>query len=377
MMSKKKILLIIISAVVLIAVCASIGLSGILSPYERQIRLAYKFLEQGNYEEAILAFDKAIEIDVKRDKAYIGKADVYVARCDENTLEDMKAVLEIAYNQHYNDKNIVDAIIRLSDDLMAREQGEWAIELLNFGYELTKDERINEHKMNLFNNFADGFLADLYAMFESGNEEGVRTEIQSDKYLNFVKLVNDIDYKYIYFPQRNKAQTGKGIALYYVDTENYGKVFVYYGDFENGIRNGNGIWAGANGIQYYWFEGQWSNDAPNGEGELLVVKDESKIKKEPGHTYGIRNETKGTFKDGKHHGSIYETWHMDSGNTMVWKPITAVDGIYQEMSPLPADVMNSNYAQENYAEGKYLVSVTETGADLWNSGSLNYILGFK
>lgn len=30
------------------------------------------------------------------------------------------------------------------------------------------------------------------------------------------------------------------------------------------------------------------------------------------------------------------------------------------MSPLPADVMNSNYAQGNYAEGEYLVILTET-----------------
>lgn len=376
-MDKKKLLLIIISAVLLITACVSIGISGVLSPYERQIRLGYKLLEQGNYKEAILAFDKAIEIDVKRDKAYIGKADVYVARCDENTLEDMKAVLEIAYNQHYNDDNIVQAFIKLSDDLIAKDKIKWAIELLNFGYELTQDERINKHKMNLFNNFADGFLADLYAMFEAGDEEGVRKEIQSDKYLNFIKLVNDIDYKYIYFPEKNKVQTGKGIALYYVDTENYGKVFVYYGDFENGVRSGNGTWAGANGIQYYWFEGQWSDDAPNGEGKLIEVKDESKIQKEAGFTYWLKGETTGTFKNGLYHGGINETWYMDDGDTMVWKTINAIDGIYQEMSPLPADIMNSEYAQENYAEGKYLVSVTEEGADLWNGGAVNYILGFK
>jgi len=149
-MEKKKLLIVIISAILLITICATIGISGVLSPYERQIRLGYKLLEQGNYEEAILAFDKAIEIDVKRDKAYIGKADVYVARCDENTLEDMKSVFEIAYNQHYNDKGIVDAIIRLSDELISKEHSEWAIELLNFGYELTNDERINEHKKKLF-----------------------------------------------------------------------------------------------------------------------------------------------------------------------------------------------------------------------------------
>lgn len=108
-------MIIVISAVMLITACVSIGVSGVISPYERQIRLCYKLLEQGNYEEAILAFGKAIDIDIKRDKAYIGKADVYVARCDENAFEDIKEVFAIAYNQHYNDTNIVDTITRLSD----------------------------------------------------------------------------------------------------------------------------------------------------------------------------------------------------------------------------------------------------------------------
>lgn len=169
--------MLIIGSVLLISIIVGIGVSGILTPYERQIRLGYKLLEQGNYEEAILAFDKAIEIDVRRDKAYIGKADVYVVRCDENTLEDMKAVLEIAYNQHYNDDNIVQAFVRLADDLIAKDKTKWAIELLNFGYELTQDERINEHKIALINKFAGLILADLYVMFENNEEENIKKEI--------------------------------------------------------------------------------------------------------------------------------------------------------------------------------------------------------
>jgi len=376
-MTKKKLFLILISLAVLIALIAGICLSGALSPYERQIKLAYKLLEKGSYEEAILAFDKAIEIDSKRDKAYIGKADVYVSRCDENTLADIKAILDIAYNQHYNDDAIVEAIIRLADELMDKQHGDWAVELLNYGYELTKDERIKKHKTDLFDDFAEGFLSDLYKMFESGDKESVRAEIQSDKYLNFVKSVDNTDYKHIYFPKKNNSQTGKGIALYYVDNANFGKVFVYYGDFVNGVRSGTGTWAGASGIQYYWFEGQWNNDSPNGEGQLLIVKDESKIKKEPGRTYGIKTEINGSFKSGLYHGSIYETWYMDDGDSHIWSPIQAVDGIYQEMSPLPEDIMSSDYAQENYAAGEYLVSIAEDGADLWNSGDVNAILGFN
>lgn len=367
-MNKKRILMLIIGLVLLISIIVGIGVSGILSPYERQIRLAYKFLEQGNYEEAILAFDKAIEIDVKRDKAYIGKADVYVARCDENTLEDMKAVLEIAYNQHYNDKNIVDAIIRLSDELISKEHSEWAIELLNFGYELTNDERINEHKKKLFDEFADGFLVKLYEMFESGDKEGVRKEIQSEKYLAFVKLVENNDYKYIYFPDKNKEQTGRGIALYYVDTEEYGNVFVYYGDFEQGKRSGTGTWAGANGIEYYWFEGTWSSDSPNGQGNIEVVKDESKIEKKENYSYALKIETAGTFSNGLHNGQIHIKQYMDNGKIITWNPITAVNGIKQQIRDETTDY-GYLIAEGTTSDGEH--------ASLYDDGSVNSILGFN
>lgn len=296
-MNKKRMLMLIIGSILLISIIVGIGVSGILTPYERQIRLGYKLLEQGNYEEAILAFDKAIEIDVRRDKAYIGKADVYVARCDENTLEDMKAVLEIAYNQHYNDDNIVQAFVRLADDLIAKDKTKWAIELLNFGYELTQDERINEHKIALINKFAGLILADLYVMFENNEEENIKKEIQSEKYVEFMTFVTDWGYKYIYFPEENETQTGTGIALYYVGSPTYGNVFVYYGGYENGLRFGNGKWVGALDQKFYWFDGVWASDKPNGYGDVKEWNENL----EEGMT--IRN-LKGNLANGVWHGDM-------------------------------------------------------------------------
>lgn len=375
-MSKKKIIL-IIGLIILIAISSLIGMSKMFSPYERQVGLGYKLLRQGNYEEAILAFDKAIEIDVRRDKAYIGKADVFVKRNDDNALEDIKSVIKTAYDYHYNDDNVVNAIIRISDDLRAAGHEEIAIELLNFGYELTNDERIREHAHKLLDDFSASLLAELYALFEAGDEEGVKRKLQDEEYPYFTKNRVENEYKYIYFPNSNAEQTGHGIALYHIDSEEYRNLFVYYGDFEKGLRSGNGIWVGANGIEYYWFEGQWHDDKPNGEGTLLEVKDESKIQKEPNHTYPLRIETSGSFKNGLYHGSINEIWYMDIGDKMVWTPITAIDGVFQEMNPIPSDIASRDYAKEQYAEGNYIVSISNGGADLWWDQSPNFIVGFK
>ena len=117
------------------------GCSVSANPYDEQINLGYKLLELGQYEEAILAFDKAIKIDIKRDVAYIGKAEIYVARLDENTVADAGAALKLGYEQS-GSASIISAYISLADKLIVADKSDWAIQLLELGHEVTKNEGI-------------------------------------------------------------------------------------------------------------------------------------------------------------------------------------------------------------------------------------------
>ncbi|WP_455543024.1 tetratricopeptide repeat protein [Intestinibacter sp.] len=45
--------------------------------YNKQVNYAYRLLEDGKYEEAVLAFNKAIDIDEKSERAYCGLMDTY------------------------------------------------------------------------------------------------------------------------------------------------------------------------------------------------------------------------------------------------------------------------------------------------------------
>ena len=47
--------------------------------WQEQYDLGMKYLEEGNYEEALTAFDSAIEIDAKKAAAFVGRADTYMA----------------------------------------------------------------------------------------------------------------------------------------------------------------------------------------------------------------------------------------------------------------------------------------------------------
>ena len=64
--------------------------------WQEQYDLGVRYLSEGKYEEAIIAFTAAIEIDPKRAEAYLSLADVYLALED---YEEARAVLERALEQ--------------------------------------------------------------------------------------------------------------------------------------------------------------------------------------------------------------------------------------------------------------------------------------
>ena len=56
--------------------------------WQEQYDLGVRYLSEGKYEEAVLAFEAAIKIDPKRPEAYAGLADAYLAAGDEAAAKD-------------------------------------------------------------------------------------------------------------------------------------------------------------------------------------------------------------------------------------------------------------------------------------------------
>ena len=78
---------------VLLVVLLLCGCGAAAKSWQEEYDLGVRYLSEGNYEEAILAFEAAIEIDPKRAEAYLGLADVYVAQGD---LDAAREVLDRA-----------------------------------------------------------------------------------------------------------------------------------------------------------------------------------------------------------------------------------------------------------------------------------------
>lgn len=93
--------------------CAACGQKESVLTWQDQYDLGVRYLSDGNYEEAIIAFTAAIEIDPKQAGAYIGLADAYIAQGDTDAsrrvIEDaIAAVGEEAVRSALEEKYLDD-----------------------------------------------------------------------------------------------------------------------------------------------------------------------------------------------------------------------------------------------------------------------------
>jgi len=74
----KRITALLLTALLLLSLAACGGKDA----WQEQYDLGMRYLNDGNYQEAVIAFEAAIEIDPKRSEAYLGAADAYVGLGD-------------------------------------------------------------------------------------------------------------------------------------------------------------------------------------------------------------------------------------------------------------------------------------------------------
>jgi tetratricopeptide (TPR) repeat protein len=125
------------------ALALSILLSACAKPpdpppaWQEQYDLGMRYLSEGNYQEAIVAFTAAIEIDPKQAIIYVGRGDAYI-KLDEQidlALADYETALNL-------DETSADAYLGIADVYIRRLELNKADEILALGLEKTGDERI-------------------------------------------------------------------------------------------------------------------------------------------------------------------------------------------------------------------------------------------
>ena len=308
--NRKRMFLIIAGIAVLLAILCGIGIYNIPeNRLNRHLEMANKYLEETNYEQAIVEFDKVIAIDPMSAAAYIGKAEAYVGLNDYDsaieTLEvgfsrtpedvDIKKKLVELYIDEAEQKNgsadyedeltIYDRLLELAADdervinglceclnlyiaiLMDEEKYDKIRELaekyesvavnVDFVSILARIQEIEEYRA-----VVKGILSRIALFCSNESYEDVFQLMQSEEYEAFLAKIDEL-------PDTYGMETEYGrIGFYKVDSELYGNYMIYYGDYENGQRQGTGVWLGYKNNNNYMAKGTWEGDVPQGEFEV-------------------------------------------------------------------------------------------------------------
>ena len=144
----KKFTGIFLIVVVAVAIATGIGIYNTpTNRINRHLDLGQKYLDEQNYEQALIEFDKAIAIDEKCIQAYTGSIEAYLTM--DSSTEEVLALYDRALSViegleemelQSNIENVIS--IYLFAEQIYRYDTDKMLEILKRGYEKTKDNRI-------------------------------------------------------------------------------------------------------------------------------------------------------------------------------------------------------------------------------------------
>ncbi len=268
-MKKKKWMIAAVAVLVLIlaGIVAAIAIPAIKQKnlekrFAEQMDLGNRYLLEQDYEAAVLAFGKAIEIDPRQAESYRKMAEAYVGLGDYEN----------------------------------------AILTLEKGYEFTGEESLNEWKVQLEEEKAErdkreAFLKFIYETCQGSDEDSLFEIMVSDEYKQFIRENMQENKLPVFYPENQ----GQAMGIY--------EGGVYWGELKDGIRQGKGSWYTRAGNHGYIsntktrFTGRWEDDYPNGPGEQVSTCWNASPFQAEGEEYQVKS---GNYRDGYADGEFTE-----------------------------------------------------------------------
>ena len=264
------------------------------SKWQKKYDLGMKYLEEGNYVEALTAFDSAVSIDDKRAEAYIKLAEIYTTLGDTESAENIKRA---GY-----EKTGVDDL-----KVMSSEEKKIAQRLA----EVIKTENLD----NICDYFKENYdsLAKLYDKYAYENEYLIA---EDDGKAFAMKTGKNLNYKGYYGTIENGKPNGQGINIGYMD----------WGDITSLPEDGRPVYMGFDGeqitdsecdLKHYMFsyaEGVWKDGTLNSEGKSGCIFT---------GLYYLENDVNGAAQNPQYPKWIYDSWGR-------WEEGTYVNDILME-----------------------------------------------
>ncbi len=198
----------VFAGIIAILLMASICACGEKAPtWQEQYDLGVRYLEEGNYEEAVIAFTAAIEIDPKQAPAYAGRGDVYIKLAESQNgteeTEASKANYERALDDYLVaielDGTIVELYQKAAASSLALGDYDTAISILNQGNVKTGDEGLRDFLLELSTDKAAVSISnDAITTFEDYIEPEELSEEQIDFIQDLITYIEAEDTATLY-----------------------------------------------------------------------------------------------------------------------------------------------------------------------------------
>lgn len=299
----KKILLICLSVLLLLSGCGKQKSPEIT--WQEQFDLGVRYLSEGNYEEAILAFQIAIEIDPKRMEAYMNLSDAWIMKGDpQMALEVLYQGLDATESEELEKKlKDLERDLQEENDLKVDQEHEESeqngVEVSSLVFEATEEQKI--------------VLDELCRLLEA--EEYVAAANCAIDMAELMMPFMDGNVYLYYDGVLHSEIEGAGLVVQTAWKDSVGVIWAcYYGTFGGGIPDGAcqyfqvGDSYITNERYYYVVEGSWNGGELNG-----TVKTDQYAYANPSHTL-YRTTREGDVKDGLAEGQFMITEYYSSGH---------------------------------------------------------------
>lgn len=244
-----------------------------------QLELGQKYLAEMNYEQAIVAFNKVIEIDAKQIDAYIGLADAYGASGqtdkkwesleagyavwkDIGQDEDKQSFLEyyimaILEDENSYDDNFLEELLQKYEAVSGNHDLRALVEEENG----ESEEQGQENIVILSEDSGD--YQDLEVLYNSEDYDSLFHQVMDSGEIDELVREHAGEMCYIGESQGN-VPNGFGLMIYGEGVKN--RTILYIGDWIQGVRDGKGlaVWRDPSGSQGIYVGG-WKNDIEDGE----------------------------------------------------------------------------------------------------------------
>lgn len=172
----------------------------------------------------------------------------------------------------------------------------------------------------------DDQLKELYEYWDSYKLDAVADLVRLERLQKISKELEGTNKFYYYGSvDRLGRPSGKGLAVYADNT-------YYFGEWKEGLRHGKGMWLEVAiytdenknrnlGVVEHSYNGEWSKDLPNGEGQEHFSYDYDVLSAEDVKGNVCIANVIGGFKDGYYHGEMYIMTTDNLKNTKDWSGI--------------------------------------------------------